>query len=282
MFERKEYYIKTLLTIYSATNFGMQNAEGYQDVLQLVFEHALPRPEDVKTRKEFIDYCKEYFAPIYKKLSEIRKNPGYYLHPIRTRYAKNKFGWHRTFQDFKPYVKNIDSKIEYTRKNALHNAIECNDVVTVWILIKAGADVNLGQGVFCETGIKPLSSAIVKGNLEIIKLLMAGGANPYAMTVGAKPYVQEENGERPYTPYDLAFCYYLKEKKGYKEIITYFNSLGYLHTSNHLDFQGQQEIQIEQPQPEILNNDQPIAMRLRERTNRPEYNIDQLIRKNCY
>lgn len=92
----------------------------------------------------------------------------------------------RAVQDNKPSVVEILLKsgadIERVRSdgcNALHLAAIFGHNGIVSALINAGADINAG---IAKTGVTPLILASQSGNLEVVKLLLASGANVASFT----------------------------------------------------------------------------------------------------
>src|SRR5579884_4401225 len=68
--------------------------------------------------------------------------------------------------------------------NALHCVIRWGDAAAAKALIAAGIDVNKAG----DLGYTPLHVACMKGNLELVKLLVDNGANLFAMSEGDPPF----------------------------------------------------------------------------------------------
>ncbi len=69
-------------------------------------------------------------------------------------------------------------------ENALHLAVQWEDFVAAKELISAG--INIDQ--HGDLGHTPLHEACIKGNLEMVKLLVQAGANLFALTEGHPPF----------------------------------------------------------------------------------------------
>jgi uncharacterized protein len=65
-----------------------------------------------------------------------------------------------------------DRMIEFLTVDALEFAIDREDLDIVKILIAAGADLN-----WQDPGLHPLTKAVSKGNVKLLKILLDGGAN---------------------------------------------------------------------------------------------------------
>jgi uncharacterized protein len=68
--------------------------------------------------------------------------------------------------------------------NALHVAVRRNDRKIAKALIDAGIDVNKAG----DLGYTPLHVASMAGNLEMVKLLVASGADLFALSEGYPPF----------------------------------------------------------------------------------------------
>lgn len=68
--------------------------------------------------------------------------------------------------------------------NALHVVVRWNDVQAAVTLINAGIDINKAG----DLGYTPLHIACMQGNLEIVKLLIARGADIFALSEGVPPF----------------------------------------------------------------------------------------------
>src|SRR6476659_6429845 len=72
----------------------------------------------------------------------------------------------------------------YDGDNALHCVVGWRDIRAARILIAHGIDVNKAG----DLGYTPLHVACIKGDLEMVKLLIENGANLFAMSEGASPF----------------------------------------------------------------------------------------------
>jgi ankyrin repeat protein len=70
--------------------------------------------------------------------------------------------------------------------NALHYVVRWGDLHAAKALIDAGIDVNKAG----DLGYTPLHTACMKGNLEMIKLLISKGADLFALNVGDLPFTR--------------------------------------------------------------------------------------------
>jgi len=68
--------------------------------------------------------------------------------------------------------------------NALHCIVRWGDLSAANTLIEAGIDVNKAG----DLGYTPLHVACMQGNLEMVRLLVANGANLFAMSEGDTPF----------------------------------------------------------------------------------------------
>lgn len=68
--------------------------------------------------------------------------------------------------------------------NALHCVVRWGDVLAAKVLIKAGVDVNKAG----DLGYTPLHVACMRGNLEMVRLLIDSGAELFAMSEGETPF----------------------------------------------------------------------------------------------
>lgn len=68
--------------------------------------------------------------------------------------------------------------------NALHCVVGWGDLAAAKALIDAGIEVNR----YGDLGYTPLHVACMKGNVELVRLLLAHGADPYAMCEGDTPF----------------------------------------------------------------------------------------------
>jgi ankyrin repeat protein len=68
--------------------------------------------------------------------------------------------------------------------NGLHHVVRWGDVAAAKALIDAGIDINKA-GDLCYT---PLHVACMKGNLEMVKLLVSRGADIFALDEGSPPF----------------------------------------------------------------------------------------------
>jgi len=69
-------------------------------------------------------------------------------------------------------------------RSALHEAVDRGNTKAVAALIKAKANVNQAMTGKAYAGFTPLRAAAHSGNLDIVKLLLAAGADPNAVTTG--------------------------------------------------------------------------------------------------
>jgi ankyrin repeat protein len=68
--------------------------------------------------------------------------------------------------------------------NGLHCVVRWGDLAAANALIDAGIDVNRSG----DLGYTPLHVASMKGNTEMVKLLLERGADPFAMGEGNTPF----------------------------------------------------------------------------------------------
>src|SRR5262249_49250030 len=68
--------------------------------------------------------------------------------------------------------------------NGLHCVVRWGDFAAAKTLIDAGIDVNKAG----DLGYTPLHVACMKGNAEIVKLLIDRGADPFAISEGDTPF----------------------------------------------------------------------------------------------
>jgi ankyrin repeat protein len=71
-----------------------------------------------------------------------------------------------------------------TGDNALHCIVRWGDLDAAQTLINAGVDVNKAG----DLGYTPLHVACMKGNIELVKLLIDSGADLFAMNEGDIPF----------------------------------------------------------------------------------------------
>ena len=67
--------------------------------------------------------------------------------------------------------------------NALHFVVRWGDLAAAKALIDAGIDINKAG----DLGYTPLHAACMRGNTEMVKLLIQCSADPFAMTEGETP-----------------------------------------------------------------------------------------------
>ena len=70
--------------------------------------------------------------------------------------------------------------------NGLHCVVRWDDLSAAKALIDAGIDVNKAG----DLGYAPLHVACVRGNVEMVKLLIGNGANMFALSEGDAPLRQ--------------------------------------------------------------------------------------------
>jgi ankyrin repeat protein len=68
--------------------------------------------------------------------------------------------------------------------NALHVVVRSGDFAAAKTLIEAGIDINKAG----DLGYTPLHVACMKGNLDMVKLLVSKGANLFALSEGEPPF----------------------------------------------------------------------------------------------
>jgi len=68
--------------------------------------------------------------------------------------------------------------------NALHCVVRWGDLTAAKTLIDAGIDINKGG----DLGYTPLHVACMQGNAEMIRLLIGGGADLFALSEGIPPF----------------------------------------------------------------------------------------------
>jgi hypothetical protein len=74
--------------------------------------------------------------------------------------------------------------------NALHCVVTWGDLHAAKTLIDAGIDVNKAG----DLGYTPLHNACIRGNLEMVKLLVASGADLFALSDGDLPFTNARLG----------------------------------------------------------------------------------------
>jgi len=74
--------------------------------------------------------------------------------------------------------------------NALHCVVRWGDVGAAKALIDAGIDINKSG----DLGYTPLHVACMKGNAEMVKLLIGGGADMFALSEGDAPFTTARHG----------------------------------------------------------------------------------------
>jgi ankyrin repeat protein len=68
--------------------------------------------------------------------------------------------------------------------NGLHCVVRWDDLTAAKALMDAGIDVNRAR----DLGYTPLHVACMKGNAEMVKLLIEHGADPFALSEGDTPF----------------------------------------------------------------------------------------------
>jgi len=68
--------------------------------------------------------------------------------------------------------------------NALHCVVRWGDTTAAKVLIDAGIDVNKAG----DLGYTPLHVACIQGNAEMVRLLIASGADVFALSEGDAPF----------------------------------------------------------------------------------------------
>jgi ankyrin repeat protein len=74
--------------------------------------------------------------------------------------------------------------------NALHCVVRWGDLAAAKALINAGIDVNKAG----DLGYTPLHIACMQGNAEMVKLLVDGGADVFALSEGDAPFATARLG----------------------------------------------------------------------------------------
>lgn len=74
--------------------------------------------------------------------------------------------------------------------NALHCVVRWNDLGAAKALIDAGIDINKAG----DLGYTPLHVACMKGNVEMVKLLISRGADMFALSEGDVPFATARLG----------------------------------------------------------------------------------------
>ena len=94
----------------------------------------------------------------------------------------------------------------------LHNCIEYNLLEGVYILLDAGANVNIRA--LKDYKPTPIHQAIVHDNLPMVKMLLAHGADPYCLIHGLRPILNE--------PFSWD-CFEMAKVFENEEVISYFS-----------------------------------------------------------